>query len=403
MTGRVLFYVQHLLGVGHLKRAESLAIAMAEAGLDVTVALGGRPLPDVPFSGMRVAQLPPARIAGEDFSTLVDEHGSPVDETWRATRREALFKLYEETDPDVVLIELYPFGRRQFRFELLPLLEHIHGQEPKPFVASSVRDILVASRKPGRDAEVTAVLRMFFDAVFVHGDPALIPFERTFPAASDIADLIRYTGYVTGPAAEARSAEGQGEVLVSAGGGAVGAPLLRAALAARPLTELKDHVWRLLTGPNLPADVYDQLSAVADRNTIVERFRPDFPARLGVAALSISQAGYNTTMDLLRSGVRAVVIPYETGGETEQRLRSEILASKGLLTVVPADELSPERLAAAVAAALKTSPNPAGIDTSGAARTASMVSDLARRRRPGERHSAETKLGDCQLLEFVAP
>jgi predicted glycosyltransferase len=217
--------------------------------------------------------------------------------------------------------------------------------------------------------------------VLVHGDPALIPFERTFPAAVDIADLIRYTGYVTAPAPEKPSLEGQGEVLVSAGGGAVGAPLLFAALAARPLTALKDHIWRLLTGPNLPDELYDQLCATADRNTIVERFRPDFPARLSLAALSISQAGYNTTMDLLRSGVRAVVIPYETGGETEQRLRSDILAGKGVLTLLAADELSPERLAAAISEALKSSPDAAKIDTAGAARTASIVSELAIRRR----------------------
>ena len=49
MSARVLFYVQHLLGIGHLKRAEILAEAMAAAGLDVTVAYGGRP-PQVPLT-----------------------------------------------------------------------------------------------------------------------------------------------------------------------------------------------------------------------------------------------------------------------------------------------------------------------------------------------------------------
>src|SRR4029079_13912590 len=89
---------------------------------------------------------------------------------------------------------------------------------------------------------------------------------------------------------------------------------------------------------------FQQLAATGDEHTIVERLRPDFSARLKNAALSISQAGYNTTMDILSSGVRAVVVPYEAKGETEQRLRSEILASKGLLSVVPEAELSPTRL-----------------------------------------------------------
>ncbi len=38
---RVFFYVQHLLGIGHLVRASRIAHAMAKAGLDVTVVTGG--------------------------------------------------------------------------------------------------------------------------------------------------------------------------------------------------------------------------------------------------------------------------------------------------------------------------------------------------------------------------
>lgn len=381
MTRRVLFHVQHLLGVGHLKRAEILVEAMADQGLDVTVALGGRPLPGIAFRGAKVSELPPAHIVNEDFSTLLDAAGRPVDERWKAVRKAALLELARRTDPDVVLLELFPFGRRQFRFELIPLLESLRAIAPRPRVACSVRDILVASRKPGRDAEIVSVLSRFFDRVLVHGDPSLIPFGATFAATAEIAGLIRYTGYVTArsePAAGDGADPGRAEVLVSAGGGAVGAPLLLAAMGARPLTPLADHVWRFLTGPNFPDDIHHELAHSVDERTIVERFQPDFPARLKTAALSISQAGYNTTMDILRAGVRAVVIPYETAGETEQRLRSDILAGKGLLTVLPAAELSPSSLAHAVAAALaKPAPKLAGIDLDGASKAAQHVAELA--------------------------
>jgi predicted glycosyltransferase len=366
VSGRVLFYVQHLLGVGHLRRAEILAHAMADAGLDLTVAYGGLPFPQVPFSGVRLAQLPAATIADEDFSTLLDADGA----------RDALLDLYRTTDPEVVLIELFPFGRRQFRFELLPLLEAIHASKRRPRVASSVRDILVA-RKPGRAEESAETARRFFDAVLVHGDPALIPFETTFGAADRISDLIRYTGYVTSSAAATAPRDARDEVIVSAGGGAVAAPLLFAAMEARPLTPFAGHRWRVLTGPNLPDADFDRLVAFSDARTVVERFRPDFAARLQVAALSISQAGYNTTMDILASGVRAVVVPYEAAGETEQRLRAEILAAKGLLTLAPAAELTPARLAEAVAAAIKLPPAAATVSLSGAANSAQLVRELA--------------------------
>jgi predicted glycosyltransferase len=378
---RVLFHVQHLLGIGHLKRAEILADAMAEAGLDVTVAHGGLAVEEVPFRRVRVAHLPPATIANEDFSNLLDGTGRPVDDAWRSARRDALLDLHRTTDPDVVLIELYPFGRRQFAFELIPLLETIHAGDMRALVASSVRDVLVSSKKPGRDAEVVDAVRRFFDVVLVHGDPALIPFESTFASAGEIGGRIRHTGYVTATGArEAADAAPQSEVLVSAGGGAVGAPLLFAAMSARPLTAVAGKVWRFLTGPNLPAADFERLSAAGGEGAVVERFRPDFPARLRSAVLSISQAGYNTTMDILTAGVKAVVIPYETRGETEQRLRAEILASRGLLTVVPAAELSPTRLAAAVAEAMAKHRAPLTVDLSGATTSARLISELAERR-----------------------
>jgi predicted glycosyltransferase len=376
MNGRVLFYVQHLLGVGHLRRSAILAETMSAIGLKVTVAYGGVPFPDVQFKGVTVAPLPPATIAGEDFSTLRGADGRPVDEAWLGTRRTKLLELYHEVEPDVVLIELYPFGRRQFRFELTPLLELIHGSERRPRVACSVRDILV-SRKPGRAEETVETLRRYFDLVLVHGDPSLIPFETTFPLAGRISDLIRYTGYAVATGDSASSAEGKDEVIVSAGGGAVGAPLLSAAMEARPMTQFSGRRWRFLTGPNLPDLDYQRLAEKSDSRTIVERFRPDFASLLRNAALSISQAGYNTTMDILASGVRAVVVPYEAKGETEQRLRAELLAERQLLALVPEGDLNPARLADAVAIASRLPPRAAAVDLSGATKTARFIAELA--------------------------
>jgi predicted glycosyltransferase len=381
MKGRVLFYVLHLLGVGHLRRADILARAMAEAGLDVTIALGSKPVPEVTFSGARVVELPPVSIKNLNFSVLYDGEGRPADDAWRSARRDALLSLYREVDPDVMMFELFPFGRRQFRFELVPLLEEIHRLTPRPHVVSSVRDVLVSAPKQGRHAEYAELAGRFFDHILVHSDPTLIPFGATFSEAERIAHLLRYTGYVTMSDVDSVSSEGHSEVVVSAGGGAVGGPLLFAAMEARKDTPVANNLWRFLTGPNLPRQDFDKLAGSADNRTIVERFRKDFSARLGNAALSISQAGYNTTMDILRSHVRAVVIPYEDREETEQRLRSDILAQKGLVTIVPMAELSSARLAAAIREAVAKPPAaPIEADMSGRAATVRMISQLAARR-----------------------
>ena len=173
------------------------------------------------------------------FSAILDEAGRPIDDVWRDKRRRLLLAAFEVEQPDLVLVEMFPFGRRQFAFELLPLLEAAKARGLP--TAVSLRDILVAKSKPERIAETVAVVRRLVDRVLVHGDPRLVGLEATFPGAPEIADRLVYTGYVADtavPSAAPNTAVEGAEVLVSAGGGAVGGPLLRAALAARPVTSL---------------------------------------------------------------------------------------------------------------------------------------------------------------------
>jgi UDP-N-acetylglucosamine:LPS N-acetylglucosamine transferase len=60
-------------------------------------------------------------------------------------------------------------------------------------------------------------------------------------------------------------------------------------------------------------------------NVTVEWARPDFPALLAGCALSISQAGYNTVLDLVAARRPAIVVPFDAGNETEQAIRAEAM------------------------------------------------------------------------------
>ncbi|MHA1113209.1 MAG: glycosyltransferase family protein, partial [Alphaproteobacteria bacterium] len=344
MTVRVFFYVQHLLGIGHLKRAATLTRAMRADGMAATLVTGGAPVRGLDTGGADILQLPWIRAVDKYFKVLVDETGTEIDEAFKAAREAQLLAAFDEIRPDVVLIELFPFGRRQLRHELLPLLDAARARASRPAILCSVRDILVQSPKPERVEEMLAWARTYFDGVLVHGDPDLIPFEATFPLASRISDLIRYTGYVVDRrAAQGGGAgtEGRGEVIVSTGGGAVSEPLLAAALPARALSRAADLPWRVLVGDNLFEDRFNALRAEAPPGMIVERARPDFTRLIAGCALSVSQGGYNTVLEVLSAGRRAVVVPYAGGLETEQTLRARLLAERGLIHQVAEDGLDP--------------------------------------------------------------
>jgi predicted glycosyltransferase len=383
-VGSVLFYVQHLLGIGHLQRAQRVADALADLGLAVTLVSGGMPVAVLRASHTyQVVQLPPIRARDADFA-LFDEAGRPVGEAlWRA-RRDALLGAFAAARPDVVVLEGFPFARRAFRAELDPLIAAARAATPRPPLVSSIRDILVVRDDPARQQQIVERVRADFDPVLVHGDPAFVRLEASFRMAPAIADRLVYTGYIAETAEAAAAAPpdgGRREIVVSAGGGAAGRALLETALAARRAGHFAGLPWRFLTGPHLPEAAFRALSDGLPQGVVIERFRHDIARLLRQARVSISQAGYNTVLDVLAARAPAVFVPFADGRETEQTLRAEQLAARGVAELVPAGELSPERLAAAIGRALARGPQALAIDTGGARRSAELIAGLIRQKR----------------------
>ena len=56
---KVMFYVQHLLGIGHLVRASRIASALVSDGQDVTMVTGGMAVDGFPAAQIANIQLPP--------------------------------------------------------------------------------------------------------------------------------------------------------------------------------------------------------------------------------------------------------------------------------------------------------------------------------------------------------
>jgi predicted glycosyltransferase len=361
----VLIAVTHLLGIGHLARAAALGQGLARAGHRVVLATGGRPSPTVATTGLRVVQLPPVHCRGVDFSTLLSDDGEPVGRELRHARTALLLAALEDADPDVVITETYPFGRRQLADEFGTLVAAARERRPGALIMASIRDILNPPSKPSRVPAANEILARWFDGVLVHGDGAVAPLAASWPEGDGLARTLAYTGYITDDA-RASSAPGprREEVLVSGGGSDASLPLFESALGAAALLS---RPWRILVGHGVGEEAFSALRRAASGNVTVERARPDFPALLAAAAVSVSQAGYNTVVDLTRAKARAVLVPFERGREAEQRLRAECFAARGLATVVSEEDLGPETLAEAVRGALAKDPPSSSIDLGGVA------------------------------------
>ena len=371
---KVMFYVQHLLGIGHLVRASRVAGALASDGHDVTMVTGGMAVDGFPPAQITNVRLPALRSADDSFSGLADEYGREADDDYLTGRKDALINAFDGIEPDCLVVEAFPFARRQMRFELLPLLDHVKAMPPgrRPMVVSSIRDIL-QPKSEKRDQATARLVQDYFDLVLVHGDGRFATLDETFSAAHLISDKTAYTGMVAPDDVEPAVAD-RYDVIVSAGGGAVGEDLLRTSLAARELTSLSSARWLIVTGPNLPDEAVLRLQSSASDNVEIVRFRPDLATLLRQARVSVSQAGYNTVADVLRAQCASVLVPFAAHGEQEQTIRATRLEDAGLAISIRSHDLSPAGMARAIDAACRQDREyPASLLLDGAAATAGIL------------------------------
>jgi predicted glycosyltransferase len=302
-----------------------------------------------------------------------------MDET-KTLRRQLLLQAFAEFQPDVMVTELFPFGRKQFRFELLPLLEHVRQQSRRTMVVSSVRDILV-TRKDQEEYEkrVCDLVNTFYDLILVHGDKNFQKFDETFSRVNDLRCPVAYTGYVvqqkdpnTTEACRLQLTEQGHPVIVASNGSGqylTGQMLLETVLRAAQLLQSRiPHEFHVFAGPLMPEEAYSRLQTLTreSRNVWLSRYTPDLAAMLKRAEVSVSMAGYNTMMDVLSSRVRALVYPVTSNGDQEQCVRAERLARAGVIDVIRTEELTPEELARKLERALSKTPTPLTLNCEGA-------------------------------------
>jgi predicted glycosyltransferase len=159
-------------------------------------------------------------------------------------------------------------------------------------------------------------------------------------------------------------------IVASVGGGKFGIVLMQPLLEGfKRLGPDPPVTLRAFTGPYMPEEEFRRLSRYSGPRVTVKRFTARFLTYLSAARLSVSMGGYNTCMNILATGVPALVWPYP--GDREQGLRAECLAAIGALEVLKDGDLQPERLARRMdAARSRRSPSTGSIDLDGAPRTA---------------------------------
>ncbi len=384
---KIMLYCQYHLGMGHLVRSTEILRSLAQ-DFQVCFVKAGTEVEgfEIPPS-VQVVTLP--LLLSKNRQVKVADDCQNLEEV-QELRKHKLLKVFDQFKPDALITEGYPFNKHQFEFESLPLLERATAAGTK--VVCSLRDIVMAKHYQNR-AEVTdkicQLMNQYFDLLLVHSDPKFHSLEESFSRVKDIKSKILYTGYVAQSAPEYRVISNEDAaaigmkkpmILVSVGGGQLGHNLLEAIVAASPVIEkVLPHHLQVFTGPFIAHDKFLQLQKAAANlpNLTLRKYTPNLLAYMQKAQLSISLCGYNTTMNLLRTGVPSLILP--SNKDWEQKIRAEKLEKLGLAEVIAAEDLKPDRLAQKILAYLNRKAivqtfEP--IDLNGAQKTADFLQDL---------------------------
>jgi predicted glycosyltransferase/nucleoside-diphosphate-sugar epimerase len=362
LGSRLMIYTQDGLGLGHLRRASSVATEFLQRDpkgwvLTTSDSPLGTLLRDVPNHDY--LKLPSIVKAGPgDWQPL----SSPLDFAHlRQLRSRLILEAATAFQPDVLLIDHMPHGAMG---ELVPTLETIRKGATR--IVLGLRDILDAPevvRQRWHAEGAFDAVRDYFDDVLIYGSRDVFDTCREYEWPDDLAKLVRYCGYLCTPEIpedakrlRARRLAGmpRGELIVAmAGGGADAHELMSTLLEALPqVNAVKPCVLELVTGPFMPDSERIDLKRRAQSLPVRMRTMVRNPlSRVAAADLVVAMAGYNTTMEILRLGTPALLVP-RRGPSLEQRLRAQRFAERCWVSQLDPDDLTPDRLAAAMLEAL---------------------------------------------------
>jgi len=362
---RVLVYTHDTYGLGNIRRMLAVAEALVASDPRIHVLLitgspmvqGFRVAPRIDFVKLPCLERDEAgrygvRALPMSLKSLIGLRARLIRDTVRAFR------------PHLLLVDKKPLG---IKGELRPAIEALARLPRRPAMALLLRDILDAPEVTWRVWErhrYHEVLRRHYDLVLVAGQPELFDLAREYRFPLSSRRLVRYCGYIRRLELErcpAAHPVGDGaRVLVTVGGGADGAHLIRTYLQGLARGQGRFALRsRIITGPELAADTRAELEALARRvpGQRLETFCEQMPQALAEADLVVSMCGYNSICEVLGSGRRSVVVP-RIRPVAEQWIRARRFAAKGLVDLLHPDEVTEERLLQTIDAALAAPPPP---------------------------------------------
>lgn len=343
-SARVVFYSHDTMGLGHLRRNLILAQTLSEAPLAATSLLvAGAHEANFFALPPRVGLLTLPRLHKDGAGNYASGHLRLPLERLVKLRASSIRSALDAFAPNLLVVDKVPAGAFG---EMLPALKRLRRRHGTKCVLG-LRDVLDEPEQVRREWENGATqdaLRKLYDQIWVYGDRRVYDVALEYHWPTEIAEKVRYTGYLDQtrrlqdaaaaaklPLAESRVPADE-LVVCSLGGGQDGYELAHAFIDGLPE---RGYHGVLITGPFMPADLLERLHRriVERKNLQLIRFTPESDRLIQMADQVITMGGYNSICSVLSFGKRALVSP-RVVPRKEQLIRAERLEQLGLIDVL---------------------------------------------------------------------
>ena len=325
-----MIYVQNSYGSGHLRMALNLAEELIKVH-EVMIVYGGF---DVPFKI-------PSKINFQQLLGLIDDesrkglkviNSSYSLEYVKETRVKNVLMLFEYFKPDILIVEHFPFGRNNFRFEIMPLLDIAKQNDVKIF--GSFRGII------GKKVDFEQLkndLENYFEKVFVHTDPEITDLKDEIGESDfkNIEDKILYTGYVVSLVQESKGKNREvkknkncgNNILVHVGSGRDSERIVNTIVES----EIKNVT--LYTGMNFEG--FDKLNS--RWGLTINKFSDNICDEFNKFDTIITTSGYNSAVETLMTDAKVILVLIDS---EEQKIRAKNFEKNGFVKQIQMDQIN---------------------------------------------------------------
>jgi predicted glycosyltransferase len=352
---RVLIYSHDTFGLGHLRRALTLAHSLVESHKNLSVLiLSGSPIIGSFDFRARVdfVRIPGViKLRNGDYTALnllID-----LDETL-SIRTSIIKHTAAIFDPDAFIVDKEPSG---LRGEVLPTLKMLKKRGTR--LVLGLRDVLdePALLVPEwKRKKVLPALKNLYDDIWVYGLPQICEPLAELDLPESVRKKVTYTGYLPRRVPTAPNPSPPPEItkkpylLVTTGGGGDGEGLIEWVLRAYESDPMLPYPALLVLGPFMQTEKQAEFLNRASHLERVEAitFDQHMESLEDNAVGIVAMGGYNTFCEILSLDKKAIIVPRKVP-RLEQFIRASRAETLGLIRMLEDDgEYDPAVMAKAL-------------------------------------------------------